>query len=1006
MRSNRKISQLVSSLATVLIAGNFFFPGDTYTAHAAMPAAVPALMITEIVPDSTNVTNDAGSSVDGYEYFELYNNSSISVSLNDLKIRYVNGSTTNVWSWQQDGLVIGPNQTKTVWVKSPNLNITLETFNENYHSSVSADQFASVAGQGLANTGARTLQLVGLDGSTIASASFNGSNGDVGANQSILYQYPTDGTEMMRKAAVKQPATPGVIVSGQVPGSTAPAPPAGLSATPGDREVQLNWTPNLDLGVTQYRVIMNGSYTDTISSGNSVTITGLTNFTTYTFSVVAINSSNNSSIPSSIVSVQPQPSIIDSTPPQPPQGLTVIAGEAEVLLNWSPNSEQDLAGYRIYKDNDNVPIQTLASSTNSVSIPALTGNIEYQFQVSAVDTSGNESAKSEPVSAVPSHQIITQEDTGIVHQGDFPQYAEFFDVSAQGPIVPGLKQGLIPQGMHVIKSKNWMITTSYRDDKRASVLTIIDAQTGSLVKTIHMMLDDNVPYSGHAGGIAVSEKYVWLANNYNMYQLSLDAIIQAPDNSNLKFIGKFRTHTKASFGSYTDGVLWVGEYYSTSPGYDTDNSHKLVGRDGKKSNAWLVGYKLDPATDRVPADKIVSPDTAVVPDYIFNITDRVQGATVLNDQILISQTNGASYSSLIQYATKVTDAPYDYIQLNGVSVPHWFLDDVNMADSLYMPSSAEGNFVNQGKVYVLYESGALRIQPEVIYPLDRIQIIDLDAWKKYNTIDIQGLSPTLKRSQAATAKAVLFRGEKGAQEVTNSTTWSSSNPQVAEVEQSGTVRAVTPGETVIQATYGNTTASFHLQVLPSDNALLSGIQMNGANLADFDPAVFTYSVIMPNQQKSASFSAELADPKAVLNMNDHLTGSGESLGPIALAEGANVFRFDVMAEDGKTTAHYVLNVNRSFLPAAPSDVNVRTDHSEATVQWSASSEKDVIGYNVYLGDTKLTNNPILSTSFLVTGLHNGKNYDFSVTAVNGFHEESARSTVSAKIKPTNGKKDN
>lgn len=704
MRTNKKISRIISCLVTFLIAGSGILPFGKQIALAALPAAVPALMITEIVPDSANVTNDAGGTVDGYEFFELYNNSNTSLPLNNYTLRYVNGSTTNVWPWQQDGLVIGPHQTKTVWVKSPNLNVTLDAFNANYRACVSVDQFASVAGQGLANTGARTLMLVGLDGTPITSASFNGTNGDVGANLSIVYQYPTDGTTMMRKAAVKQPATPGAIVPGQAPDSSAPSGPTGLTASSGDREVQLSWTPSPDQDAAQYRVIMNGSYTDTVSTGNSVKVTGLTNFATYTFSVVAVNSSNNLSVPSNVVSVQPQQPVVDIDPPQQPQGLTATAGVAEVLLSWLPNPEPDIAGYRVYKNNESAPAATVTASTYTTQVTALTGNIAYRFQVTAVDTSGNESVKSASVSAVPSHQIITQEDTGIVHNGDFPQYAEFFDVSEQGPIVPGLKQGLIPQGMHYIKSHNWIITTSYRDDKRASVLTIIDAQTGSLVKTIHMMLDDNVPYSGHAGGIAVSEKYVWLANNYNMYQLSLDAIVQAPDNSNMKFIGKFKTHTKASFGSYTEGVLWVGEYYSTSPGYDTDSSHKLVGRDGKKYNAWLVGYKLDPVTDMVPADKVDSSDTPVVPDYIFNITDRVQGATVLSDQILLSQTNGASYSSLIKYAAKMTDAPYDYIRLNGVSVPHWFLDDVN-SDSLNMPSSAEGNFVNQGKAYVLYESG-------------------------------------------------------------------------------------------------------------------------------------------------------------------------------------------------------------------------------------------------------------------------------------------------------------
>lgn len=267
------------------------------------------------------------------------------------------------------------------------------------------------------------------------------------------------------------------------------------------------------------------------------------------------------------------------------------------------------------------------------------------------------------------------------------------------------------------------------------------------------------------------------------------------------------------------------------------------------------------------------------------------------------------------------------------------------------------------------------------------------------------MTPTLKRPQTVSANTVLFRGEKGPLDVTSGTIWSSSNPEVADVSQTGTVTAVNPGETVIQAAYGDKTATFRLQVLPSDNASLSSILMDGSALAGFDPAVFTYSVTTPNRLTSVGVSAQTSDNRATLSINDTPAANGELFGPAALAEGPNVFQFDITAEDGRTTARYTLTVNRSILPAAPANAEVRTDHSEATILWSASPEEGVVGYHVYLGETLLTEQPIPNTSFLVTGLHNGKDYDFSVTAVNSFHEESARSTVSAKIKPINDKKD-
>ncbi|MDF2958866.1 MAG: lamin tail protein [Paenibacillus sp.] len=996
-------TRLIAGLAAFVLLGTANLASGLQTASAAQPLPVPALMLTEVVPDSTNAINDANKSVDGYEFFELYNNSNSPVSLDNYKIKYINGSSSDLWPWNETGLVIQPRKAMVVWVKSPGLSVTLEAFNANYGTQVQADGFTGVSGQGLANTGPRTLSLINSDGLTLTSASFNGTTGDVAANLSIVYQYPADGTTLMRKASVKQQATPGSVMAGQAPESSAPSAPAGLTGTPGDREVQLSWLPAAEPDITQYRVVMNGTYTDTVTEGNSVKVTGLTNLTAYSFSVVAVNSSNTMSIPSSIVTVTPQPAVLDTVPPVQPQGLTAAPGTAKVQLHWTPNEEPDIAGYRVYRDNAAAPVATVSSTTYAAAVSPLTGNVTYQFQVTAVDSSGNESVKSQPVTAVPSHEPLTQEDMGLSHNGEFPQYAEFFDVSEQGALVPGLKQGIVPQGMHYIKSKNWIITSSYRDDKRSSVLTITDAQTGAFVKTIHLMTQDNVPYTGHAGGVAVSEKYVWISNNTYMYQLSLDAIIDCPDNTNMVFIGKFKTNTRASYATYSNGVLWSGEYYSTGPDYDTHPTHKMTGRDQKKYSAWIVGYKLDPATDMVPAGKVPSPETAVIPDYIFSVTDRVQGATILEDQVLLSQTNGASNSNLIKYDASVLEPPHSHIDIEGVSVPVWFMDDLSLRDSLYMPSSAEGNFVDQGKAYVLYESGALKIQPLVAYPLDRLQIIDLEAWESYNTIAIQGLPPALKRQDVIPAKAVRFQGEKGTIDVTAEAAWSSSDSSVAAVSPTGTVTAVNPGEAVIQAKYGDQTASFSLQVLPGDTAILSSIEVNGQPLSGFSPSVYSYVMDTPNRTSSVSFAAALADSRASMNINGVPVGSGELFGPVALSEGANSFQLAVTAEDGQTTAGYSVTVNRSPLPAAPASLEVKTDHSEATLSWSANQEPSLLGYHVYVNGTRVTDKPVSGTSYWVEDVHNGKVYDFTVTSVNSFQEESAGSTVSARIKPTNDK---
>jgi hypothetical protein len=90
----------------------------------------------------------------------------------------------------------------------------------------------------------------------------------------------------------------------------------------------------------------------------------------------------------------------DSFPPAVPQGLVAVADTAghAIDLSWTPNSDSDLAGYRVYRRDlhGNQPAQRIASpgiETSYRDAQVLAGG-SYAYTVSAVDESGNESAKS------------------------------------------------------------------------------------------------------------------------------------------------------------------------------------------------------------------------------------------------------------------------------------------------------------------------------------------------------------------------------------------------------------------------------------------------------------------------------------------------------------------------------------------------------------------------------------------------------------------------------------
>ena len=87
----------------------------------------------------------------------------------------------------------------------------------------------------------------------------------------------------------------------------------------------------------------------------------------------------------------------DTTPPAAPTGLTANAGDGHVGLDWADNSEPDLEGYRVYRDDDRVA----SPGESSYDDTGLANATSYSYQVTAVDKSGNESAGSPAVSATP-----------------------------------------------------------------------------------------------------------------------------------------------------------------------------------------------------------------------------------------------------------------------------------------------------------------------------------------------------------------------------------------------------------------------------------------------------------------------------------------------------------------------------------------------------------------------------------------------------------------------------
>jgi len=193
------------------------------------------------------------------------------------------------------------------------------------------------------------------------------------------------------------------------------AAPKDLAAARGDSTVRLTWDPvrtrvdgspakGLDfIGYNVYRGTDKGIYDETPLNKEPVTATtyrdsSAVNGLTYYYIVRAVDGPSphvQESPDSGEASATPR----DLTPPARPRGLTVVAGVDRVFLTWNENREADLAGYRVYRSTRSghgyEPLTEKPLNRTTFSDEKVRSGSVYYYVVTAVDQSGNESARSE-----------------------------------------------------------------------------------------------------------------------------------------------------------------------------------------------------------------------------------------------------------------------------------------------------------------------------------------------------------------------------------------------------------------------------------------------------------------------------------------------------------------------------------------------------------------------------------------------------------------------------------
>lgn len=307
------------------------------------------------------------------------------------------------------------------------------------------------------------------------------------------------------------------------------------------------------------------------------------------------------------------------------------------------------------------------------------------------------------------------------------KFDEFSSMFTSSYTVPGLYEGIIPQGLCYNFDMGWIIISGYFEDAAfPSMLMILNAENGTLIKSVKLQNVDGSMYYGHAGGIASSGSYIFVTSDYSARTIEVSTLAKANDGDVVRFASDFKINTKGSFANVYSEILWIGDFIESTPA-ERDKAENVTTIDsGETFYAYCEGYNLKDGLPKI--EKINSTRDGYVPDIMLAIPEQTQGMTrTLSGGFIFSISYGRKNDSVIKVFNDVTEGDrVGTVLIDGCDVDLYACDELETKITYTAPPMSQAIESVNGTIYLLFESGASKYRNGGgKYPVDTLYSAEL-----------------------------------------------------------------------------------------------------------------------------------------------------------------------------------------------------------------------------------------------------------------------------------------